>query len=90
MHYFSLGGGFLRTRDLGVILAKIPRMSPGQSWHFYFDSKENVYIRAAILDSQKVHYEILKFDNEMNRLTEIARTPEWNPFEGLNPDSPAE
>lgn len=90
MHYFSLEGTFLRSRNLAVILAKIPRMFPGQSWHFYFDSKDNGYIRAAILDSQKVHYEILKFDNEMNRLTKIAKTPEWNPFEGLNPDRPAE
>jgi hypothetical protein len=32
----------------------------------------------------------LKLDNETNRFTTIARTPEWSPFEGLNPDRPAE
>jgi hypothetical protein len=90
MHCFSLGGEFLRMKDLSVILAKTPRMFPGQSWHFYFDSKENGYIRAAILDSKKVHYEILKFDNETNHLITIVRTPEWSPFEGLSPDRPPE
>lgn len=89
IHYYSLEGDFLRSISLEIFLEKIQRMFHRQSWHLYFDSKENCYIRAAIFDSKKVHYEILRFDNEANRITTIARTPEWNPFEGEDPDRPA-
>ncbi len=90
MNYFSLEGDFLRSENLGTILGNIQGMFHRQSWSLSFDSKENCYIRAVIFDSKKAHFKILKLDNETNRLTTIARTPEWNPSEGLNPDRPAE
>jgi hypothetical protein len=89
IHYYSLEGDFLRSISLEIFLEKIQRMFHRNAWHLYFDSKENCYIRADIFVSKEVHFEILKFDNETNRLTTIARTPEWTPFEGLNPDRPA-
>jgi hypothetical protein len=92
MHFFSLGGDFLRSENLGTILGKIQGMFSPRSWSLYFDSRENRYISTAIFDLKKVHFEVLKWDNETNSLTRIASTPEWDPFEGSkpDPDRPAE
>jgi len=88
--YFSQDGEFLRSMDLGVIIGRIRGMWSTGSWRLYSDSYGNFYIRAAIFNRPKLHFELFKIDSDMNRLTTIAKTLEWDPLEGLNPDRPGQ
>jgi hypothetical protein len=86
--YFSHDGEFIRSMDLKVIIGGIRGMWSTGSWQLYSDSNENFYIRAAIVDYPRIHFELYKIDVDKNRLTTIAKTLEWNANEVLNPDRP--
>ncbi len=90
IHYFSLSGEFVRSKGLGGIIGSIRGLASLHYILLYFDSNENFYVRAVIYDPPRFHFELFKIDSATDRLTTIAKTLDWDPFEGLNPDRPAE
>ncbi len=88
IQYFSLDGEFIRAIDLGVIIGRIRGMFGPSFWRIYSDSYGSFYVRAAIFDRPRLHFELFKIDSDTDRLTTIAKTLDWDPMEGLNPDRP--
>lgn len=76
--YFSLEGKFLRSKDTGKL--RISRL--------YCDSHDNYYIVTGIVSPPNPHYELSKFDGDMNIIITIAKTPAPNPSKPYNPFMP--
>ncbi len=76
--FFTLEGEFIKSKD-------IKKFRPDR---VYCDSKENYYVLNIALDPRPAHFELLKFDSDLNLITTIAKMPVPDPSKPFNPFMP--
>ncbi len=76
--YFTLEGEFVRSKDIRIFLPE----------RVYCDSKENYYVLNIALDPPPSHYELLKYDSDLNLITTIAKIPAPDRSKPYNPFGP--
>lgn len=76
--YFTLEGEFILSKDIRIFLPE----------RVYCDSKENYYVLNIALDPRPAHYELLKYDSDLNLITTIAKIPAPDPSKPFNPFMP--
>lgn len=76
--YFTLEGEFIQSKDIRIFLPE----------RVYCDSKENYYVLNIALDPRPAHYELLKYDSDLNLITTIAKIPAPDRSKPFNPFMP--
>lgn len=76
--YFSLDGKFLRSVDTGKF----------RILELYCDSDNNYYIVSGVVSPPNPHYDLSKFDGDLNVIKTIAKNPAPNPSTPYNPFMP--
>jgi hypothetical protein len=76
--FFDLEGEFQRSVSPKGVWALRARMN----------SSGDLFVTSAVVDPEDPHYQLQKFDGDMNHLCDLAKSPAPNPLKGFNPFMP--